>query len=702
MTMDLQSNPLNELLYVSFNQDYTCFVCGTESGFRVYSTDPFRLTWSRDFSPGGGLGVVAMLFRTNILAFAGGGRSPKYQPHKVVLWDDRQARTIAELSFRSAVRSVRLRRDLVVVVVDRKVYVYGFRSLSLLDSIETIENRKGLCCLSIGSDRTVLVCPGMQQGRALVIFYPRAFGEQQAPVARERTTIVAAHESSIAAMGVDYNGTLLATASDKGTIVRVYDTSSGSRRQELRRGADRAEIHSLTFSPSGEFLCVSSDKGTIHIFAVGRPSPTASFSGYPSELSTSSDGGGGPGSGNAKSSLQRISRVLPAYFSSEWSLAQFRVPDYRCLAAFGAEPHTVVAVCANGSYYKARFDPVRGGEMERLEYHQFDDAAAARAPTTLEAAAAAATERSGQQPPSGEAGEDDQFSAPRSASAPLPLPPRGVDDAPARAASGIAAPTSERRAAAEGPASDRPAAAVQASVAPSLPSSAEEAAAATSEDKASRLVDGAKIAELIATSIGAATFGTSVPDAAFGASMDANFGTSLHSLPDASFASKQAEAAEASFDTSLPDATFGTSTGPELSTFDSSAGHAAGAGTQGAGGAGGDDSGSEAPDERQDATFGTSPAPETSTFDSSAGHAATRPAPGSGGAGGDDFGSEAPDERQAADASFDTSMPNATFGTSTASETSTFESGAGHPAGTGAQGAGATVGDDSGSEACLR
>jgi len=368
--MDLQSSPLNELLHIGFNQDFTCFACGTETGFRVYSVDPFRLTWKRDFDPPGGIGVIAMLFRTNILAFTGGGSNPRFQPHKVLLWDDRQARSIAELSFRNAVRSVKLRRDLVVVVVDRKVYVYGFRSLSLLDSIETIENRKGLCCLSTGPERTVLVCPGMQQGRALVVFYPRVLGEMTAPVTRERTTIVAAHESCIASMGLDYSGGLLATASDKGTIVRVYDTSSGTRRQELRRGADRAEIHSLVFSPAGDFLAVSSDKGTIHIFSVTPSQHPSNASVFGSEL------GQGAPSTNAKSSLQKISRVLPAYFSSEWSLAQFRVPDYRCIACFANEPHTIAVVCANGTYYKARFDPVRGGEMERMEFHQFDQASA--------------------------------------------------------------------------------------------------------------------------------------------------------------------------------------------------------------------------------------------------------------------------------------------------------------------------------------
>eukprot|EP00747_Dinoflagellata_sp_TGD_P165895 gnl/TRDRNA2_/TRDRNA2_187878_c0_seq1.p1 gnl/TRDRNA2_/TRDRNA2_187878_c0~~gnl/TRDRNA2_/TRDRNA2_187878_c0_seq1.p1 ORF type:complete len:427 (-),score=69.46 gnl/TRDRNA2_/TRDRNA2_187878_c0_seq1:93-1373(-) len=360
--MDLQSNPVNEILYINFNQDLTCFVCGTESGFRVYSTDPFRLTHRRDFDNAGGLGVVCMLFRTNILAFAGGGKNPRFQPHKVVLWDDRQTRVIAEFSFPRAVKSVRLRRDLVVPVIDRKVFVYSFKSLTLIDSIETISNPKGLCCLSVGADRVVLVCPGMQKGRALVIFYPRTFGESLASVSREKTTIISAHDSTIAAMTVDPSGALLATASDKGTMIRVFDTATGNRTQELRRGVDRAEIHSLTFNSTGDWLVVSSDKGTVHVFTickvVGEP------------------GGPDGSSTNAKSSLQRISRVLPAYFSSEWSLAQFRIPDYRCIAAFGADPNTIVAVCANGSYYKARFNPVQGGEMVREDFAQFHDAAA--------------------------------------------------------------------------------------------------------------------------------------------------------------------------------------------------------------------------------------------------------------------------------------------------------------------------------------
>lgn len=37
---------------------------------------------------------------------------------------------------------------------------------------------------------------------------------------------------------------------------------------QVRRGADRAEIYSLAFSPTAQWLAVSSDKGTVHIFSL--------------------------------------------------------------------------------------------------------------------------------------------------------------------------------------------------------------------------------------------------------------------------------------------------------------------------------------------------------------------------------------------------------------------------------------------------
>jgi len=63
-------------------------------------------------------------------------------------------------------------------------------------------------------------------------------------------------------------GDKLATSSEKGTIIRLYNTRDGLLIQEFRRGNEYAHIFSLSFDNSGRWLACSSDSGTIHIFAL--------------------------------------------------------------------------------------------------------------------------------------------------------------------------------------------------------------------------------------------------------------------------------------------------------------------------------------------------------------------------------------------------------------------------------------------------
>ena len=53
-----------------------------------------------------------------------------------------------------------------------------------------------------------------------------------------------------------------------GTLIRVFDAVNPGLIREFRRGADRAVVYSLAFSPDSQFLVASSDTGTVHVFAL--------------------------------------------------------------------------------------------------------------------------------------------------------------------------------------------------------------------------------------------------------------------------------------------------------------------------------------------------------------------------------------------------------------------------------------------------
>jgi len=77
---------------------------------------------------------------------------------------------------------------------------------------------------------------------------------------------VQAHKTSLACVQLNSTGTLLATASDKGTVIRVFSVPNGDNVAQFRRGTYSARIFSIAFNPVSSLLAVSSDSETVHIY----------------------------------------------------------------------------------------------------------------------------------------------------------------------------------------------------------------------------------------------------------------------------------------------------------------------------------------------------------------------------------------------------------------------------------------------------
>ncbi|KAJ8472079.1 hypothetical protein OPV22_026422 [Ensete ventricosum] len=219
-----------------------------------------------------------------------------------------------------------------------------FKDLKLVHQLETLSNPKGLYCLSHHSNTLVLTCPGIRRGEVRVEH-----------LCLKMKKFISAHDSQIACMTLSLNGLLLATASTKGTLIRIFNANDGTRLQEVRRGLDRADVYSISFSPNAQWLAVSSDKGTVHVFslrvrAAGRDASTqlvaAQIPGNVQQNALISAKSGG----NTNSSFYFMKGVLPNYFSSEWSSAQFHLPEETYhIAAFDAQD-TVMIIGMDGRY----------------------------------------------------------------------------------------------------------------------------------------------------------------------------------------------------------------------------------------------------------------------------------------------------------------------------------------------------------------
>uniref|UniRef100_V5GGP3 Putative wd repeat domain phosphoinositide-interacting protein 2 n=2 Tax=Ixodes ricinus TaxID=34613 RepID=V5GGP3_IXORI len=204
--------------------------------------------------------------------------------------------------------------------------------------------------------------------------------------------MIPAHDSPLAALAFNTAGTLIATASEKGTVIRVFNVSDGLKLYEFRRGMKRCvSICSLSFSADSQFLCASSNTETVHIFKLEDPK----------EVKVSEE----PGTwmGYLGKALLQSASYLPSQvtevFNQGRAFASVHLPfcgvrTVCALITVQKIPRVLVAT-TDGFLYVYNLDPAEGGDCTLARQHRLDGREAA---TT--AAATAAT------PPVADGGPD--------------------------------------------------------------------------------------------------------------------------------------------------------------------------------------------------------------------------------------------------------------------------------------------------------
>lgn len=276
------------LNFITFNQDHSCLAVGTSNGFRIYHTDPFTRIFNSDE---GNVSIIEMLFSTSLVALI-------LSPRHLIIQNTKRASVICELTFPSAVLAVRLNRKRLAVILEEEIYLYDISNMSLLHTIATSPNPSAICALSPSSENCYIAYPYPKarddqnerrpaHAPPLSAYVPPTSGELLVydTINLKAVNVIEAHRSPLSFVAMNSTGTLVATTSETGTIIRVFALPGGQKLHQFRRGTIPSTIHSMSFNLSSTLLCLSSASDTIHIFRLTNPQqPGAAGGGESSAL----------------------------------------------------------------------------------------------------------------------------------------------------------------------------------------------------------------------------------------------------------------------------------------------------------------------------------------------------------------------------------------------------------------------------------
>ncbi|KAK9887865.1 hypothetical protein WA026_000173 [Henosepilachna vigintioctopunctata] len=245
--------------FVNFNQDFTSLAVGNKYGYRLYelsNADNIEHVYEGD--PAEPF-IIERLFNSSLVAVVS-----LSAPRKLVVCHFKKYSEICNYSYSNSIVAVKLNRTRLIVVLEESLYIHNIRDMKVLHTIrDTPPNPAGLCALSTSGDMCLIAYPGSSTSGQLQIFDGSNLHSK---------LMIFAHNSPLAAIAFSPCGTKVATASEKGTVIRVSSTEDGTKLYEFRRGVKRCvRIACLSFSNCGEYLACSSNTETVHVFKLDSP-----------------------------------------------------------------------------------------------------------------------------------------------------------------------------------------------------------------------------------------------------------------------------------------------------------------------------------------------------------------------------------------------------------------------------------------------
>jgi WD40 repeat protein len=260
----------SKINYIGFNHDSTYFTVGTDIGFQLYHVaKTINLLLSRNLN--GSIGLVKILDKSNIFGLVGAGQNPLFSPNKLMIWNDSKNSIVNEYRCPSFILNCFLKQNCIFIICADNIFLVSTKSMKLIQNIKTINNPRGIGTVSNDTKKYILAFPDLRKGMIQIMFFKQFETDNNnilEIIDNKDNYSLKAHDGSIHLISLNYDGTKLASASDRGTVIRVFDLKTKDKIAELRRGTTDADIFCLSFSFDSSLIALTSDHSTCHIFSL--------------------------------------------------------------------------------------------------------------------------------------------------------------------------------------------------------------------------------------------------------------------------------------------------------------------------------------------------------------------------------------------------------------------------------------------------
>ena len=156
---------------ITANQTQEYFAIATESGFEILQNDSGSTRLKKKVQDlGKNIALVEMMYKTNVIVLV-----YEQQRNKVVIWDDHEKKNRTEITFNAnqLIMNVKLRKDMMIVVLNEKTFIFNFVTLKLIEQVDTYPNPTGLCALSQAEKpiSKIICLPAQDKGSLKVLNY---------------------------------------------------------------------------------------------------------------------------------------------------------------------------------------------------------------------------------------------------------------------------------------------------------------------------------------------------------------------------------------------------------------------------------------------------------------------------------------------------------------------------------------------------